>query len=98
MYFSLSLFGSQLSDLVNVFQFVIENGVLPYLHQLLTQNYKKSIKKEACWTISNITAGNRTQIQVFLEVYFPLFFAGAYVCAASNRVPTVQVAFHLSVL
>jgi hypothetical protein len=31
---------------------------------LLTNNYKKSIKKEACWTISNITAGNKEQIQV----------------------------------
>jgi hypothetical protein len=30
----------------------------------LTTNHKKSIKKEACWTISNITAGNREQIQV----------------------------------
>lgn len=48
-------------------QFVIENGVLPYLNQLLTQNHKKSIKKEACWTISNITAGNRNQIQAVFE-------------------------------
>jgi len=30
----------------------------------LTQNHKKSIKKEACWTISNITAGTKEQIQV----------------------------------
>ncbi|KAL0412891.1 UNVERIFIED_CONTAM: Importin subunit alpha-4 [Sesamum radiatum] len=44
-------------------QFVIDNQVLPCLQQLLTQNHKKSIKKEACWTISNITAGNRAQIQ-----------------------------------
>jgi len=27
-------------------------------------NAKESIRKEACWTISNITAGNRGQIQV----------------------------------
>lgn len=46
------------------FQVVIENQALPCLLNLLTQNYKKSIKKEACWTISNITAGNREQIQV----------------------------------
>ncbi|GMP63698.1 hypothetical protein CsSME_00025295 [Camellia sinensis var. sinensis] len=46
-------------------QFVIENHVLPCLYQLLTQNHKKSIKKEACWTISNITAGNRSQIQAW---------------------------------
>ncbi|KAG7273343.1 hypothetical protein CRUP_030241 [Coryphaenoides rupestris] len=28
---------------------------------------KESIKKEACWTISNITAGNRAQIQLVLD-------------------------------
>merc|ERR1719270_2852666 len=30
--------------------------------QLLSHS-KKSIRKESCWTISNITAGNRSQIQ-----------------------------------
>ncbi|KAH9605948.1 hypothetical protein KSS87_012923 [Heliosperma pusillum] len=45
-------------------QFIIESGSLPCLLNLLTHNHKKSIKKEACWTISNITAGNRAQIQV----------------------------------
>ncbi|KAM7481817.1 hypothetical protein LguiB_006400 [Lonicera macranthoides] len=55
-------------------QFVIDNQVLPCLFQLLTQNHKKSIKKEACWTISNITAGNRGQIQAVIEanIIFPL--------------------------
>lgn len=48
-------------------QFVIDNQVLPCLYQLLTQNHKKSIKKEACWTISNITAGNKAQIQAVVE-------------------------------
>lgn len=46
------------------FQFIIDSGVLPHLYNLLTQNHKKSIKKEACWTISNITAGNKVQIEV----------------------------------
>ncbi|GAV73371.1 Arm domain-containing protein/IBB domain-containing protein [Cephalotus follicularis] len=48
-------------------QFVIDNQVLPSLYQLVTQNHKKSIKKEACWTISNITAGNKGQIQAVIE-------------------------------
>ncbi|RAL50052.1 hypothetical protein DM860_016828 [Cuscuta australis] len=48
-------------------QFVIDKQVLPCLYQLLTQNHKKSIIKEACWTISNITAGNRHQIQAVME-------------------------------
>ncbi|CAL5345737.1 unnamed protein product [Camellia sinensis] len=47
--------------------FVIENHVLPCLYQLLTQNHEKIIKEEACWTISNITAGNRSQIQAVIE-------------------------------
>ena len=28
---------------------------------------KESIRKEACWTISNITAGNREQIQAVID-------------------------------
>ncbi|CAE5966388.1 unnamed protein product [Arabidopsis arenosa] len=48
-------------------QWVINSGALPCLANLLTQNYKKSIKKEACWTISNITAGNKDQIQTVVE-------------------------------
>lgn len=55
------------------FQFIIDSGVLPHLYNLLMQNHKKSIKKEACWTISNITAGNKVQIEVydaFLAIYF----------------------------
>lgn len=53
-------------------QFVIDNGVLPNLLQLLIQQYRKSIKKEACWTISNITAGNRAQIQVTTYYFYIL--------------------------
>ncbi|KAL5782093.1 hypothetical protein ACOSP7_007122 [Xanthoceras sorbifolium] len=48
-------------------QCIIENKGLPCLYQLLTQNYKKSIKKEACWTVSNITAGSGNQIQGVIE-------------------------------
>uniref|UniRef100_A0A0E0BZH4 IBB domain-containing protein n=1 Tax=Oryza meridionalis TaxID=40149 RepID=A0A0E0BZH4_9ORYZ len=35
---------------------------LPCLFNLLTTTQKKSIKREACWTISNITAGTKEQI------------------------------------
>ena len=45
-------------------QIVINCGALPCLLNLLTTSHKKSIKKEACWTISNITAGTKEQIQV----------------------------------
>ncbi len=53
-----------------LYQFVINNQALPCLLALLTRNHKKSIKKEACWTISNITAGNKDQIQVCAFFYW----------------------------
>ncbi len=48
-------------------QVVINCGVLGCLLGLLTASHKKSIKKEACWTISNITAGTRDQIQAVID-------------------------------
>jgi hypothetical protein len=49
---------------------VLDAGVLPHLLTLL-QSPKESIKKEACWTLSNITAGIQTQIQVKPFFRFP---------------------------
>ncbi|MBA0681619.1 hypothetical protein Goari_023408 [Gossypium aridum] len=46
---------------------IIDHGALSCLLSLLTHNHKKSIKKEACWTISNITAGNKEQIQAVIN-------------------------------
>lgn len=46
-----------------VFQVILNCSALPCLLHLLSSP-KESIRKEACWTISNITAGNRAQIQV----------------------------------
>jgi hypothetical protein len=40
-------------------QVIINCGALPCLLNLLVASHKKSIKKEACWTISNITAGTK---------------------------------------
>ncbi|KAK1279148.1 hypothetical protein QJS04_geneDACA007162 [Acorus gramineus] len=55
-------------------QYIINHHALPCLLNLLTRNHKKSIKKEACWTISNITAGNKDQIQAVIaaEIIGPL--------------------------
>ncbi|KAK1291865.1 hypothetical protein QJS10_CPB17g01193 [Acorus calamus] len=55
-------------------QYIINHHALPCLLNLLTHNHKKSIKKEACWTISNITAGNKDQIQAVIaaEIIGPL--------------------------
>ena len=43
-------------------QFVINLNALPALLWML-DNAKKNIRKEACWTISNITAGTSEQVQ-----------------------------------
>uniref|UniRef100_A0A0E0JI38 Importin subunit alpha n=1 Tax=Oryza punctata TaxID=4537 RepID=A0A0E0JI38_ORYPU len=40
---------------------------LPCLFNLLTTTQKKSVKREACWTISNITAGTKEQIQAVIN-------------------------------
>ncbi|EOA40102.1 hypothetical protein CARUB_v10008795mg [Capsella rubella] len=48
-------------------QAVISSQTLPALLNILTKTYKKSIKKETCWTISNITAGNSSQIQEVIQ-------------------------------
>ncbi|GLT47674.1 hypothetical protein SLA2020_213500 [Shorea laevis] len=46
---------------------VINHGALPCLLNLLMNTYKKSVKKDVCWTISNITAGNKEQIQAVID-------------------------------
>ena len=47
-------------------QFIINYNTLPSLLTLLLSP-KKSIRKEACWAISNITAGNEEQIHAVIE-------------------------------
>lgn len=44
-------------------QVILNCGALPCLFRLLSSP-KETVRKEACWTLSNITAGNRQQIQV----------------------------------
>jgi len=47
-------------------QFVIDQECLPVFAKLLT-HHKTSIQKEAAWMISNVTAGNATQIQAVID-------------------------------
>ena len=47
-------------------QTVLNCGLLQALLSLLSSP-KESIRKEACWTISNVTAGNADQIQAVIE-------------------------------
>ncbi|RKO85499.1 armadillo-type protein [Blyttiomyces helicus] len=48
-------------------QVIINCGALGALLSLLTTSPKDGIRKEACWTISNITAGNAAQIQCVID-------------------------------
>lgn len=50
-------------SILKFFQVILNCSALPCLLHLLSSP-KESIRKEACWTVSNITAGNRAQIQV----------------------------------
>uniref|UniRef100_A0A3Q4ICM7 Karyopherin alpha 5 (importin alpha 6) n=1 Tax=Neolamprologus brichardi TaxID=32507 RepID=A0A3Q4ICM7_NEOBR len=51
---------------------ILNCSALPCLLHLLSSP-KESIKKEACWTVSNITAGNRAQIQNVIDAnIFPV--------------------------
>ena len=48
-------------------QTVIECAALPRLLQLLTGDHSNTVKKEACWAVSNITAGNTDHIQAVID-------------------------------
>lgn len=51
----------------NTQQFVVSfPDFLPGLFQLAQHN-KKAIRKEACWIVSNITAGNNNQISLVID-------------------------------
>ena len=51
---------------------MINSSVLPALNHLLTSS-QDNLQKEACWAISNITAGNRVQIQVSIIIVVSQF-------------------------
>ena len=47
-------------------------ALLPILQLLTAEETKKSILREACWTISNIAAGTKKQIQVEMVLVYML--------------------------
>jgi len=44
-----------------------EETFLPQLFTLI-ENKKKAVRRETCWTLSNITAGNPHQIETIMGV------------------------------
>lgn len=57
-------------------QVILNCSALPCLLHLLSSP-RETARKEACWAISNITAGNPQQIQVSFALFF-LFFIEMY--------------------
>ena len=47
-------------------QAILDFGVLPILSSLL-DNESRNIRKETCWTLSNVTSGTVSQVQQVLE-------------------------------
>jgi importin subunit alpha-1 len=60
----------------NFLQVLVENDILNYLAPLLARNYPKSIKKQACLIVSNISTGSKDNIQAVIDadVISPLIF------------------------
>lgn len=46
---------------------VVDAGVLPHLSKLIYHT-NRDVRKEACWTLSNIAAGTVRQIQAIIDV------------------------------
>ena len=46
---------------------MVNAGVLDALNQIV-YHHKKTVRKEVCWSLSNITAGNPIQIQSCLDI------------------------------
>ncbi|CAH8390445.1 unnamed protein product [Eruca vesicaria subsp. sativa] len=59
--------GNILSGNTQQTQCVISCGAIPIISNLLRQSYNKSIKRDACWTITNITAGIKEHIQIVID-------------------------------
>lgn len=60
----------------HITQRIVDLGVLGPLKSMLSSSQRTAIQKEACWAISNITAGTLTQIQaVWSENIFPILIS-----------------------
>ena len=77
---------------------VLKNGVLQRLKTLI-RSPRKAVRKEVCWTLSNITAGTRQQIQASSclspRCYVWLPICMSWSCAVQEINNTPPDAFHL---
>ena len=71
-------------------QFIINLNALPALLWML-DNSKKNIRKEACWTLSNVTAGNHILLYAHtsnLQVLILLLIFNTYYSSISTSIST----------
>jgi hypothetical protein len=46
---------------------LVNNGLVQALNQIIS-HHKKTVRKESCWVLSNITAGTQDQVQVCIDI------------------------------
>ncbi len=63
----LRMCGNLIAGTDDVAQKVLDNGFLQYLPRFFTCSKSSKTIKETCWILSNITAGNRDQIQMVID-------------------------------
>ena len=63
---TLRIVGNCMSGSDTQTQSILDFGVLPILSSLL-DNESRNIRKETCWTLSNVTSGTVSQVQQVLE-------------------------------
>lgn len=68
----LRIFGSILSGNEAQTQHLVDIGIIPALGLMLTVK-RKMFRREACWALSNITAGNSRQVQAVFDATPPVF-------------------------
>lgn len=62
---------------------------LPKLFELTT-NRNKALRREACWTLSNITAGYASQVNTVMK---NPYFVDMLIKTASTDLPEVELSF-----
>jgi hypothetical protein len=64
---AIRVFGNYAVTSSDMTQRVVEMGVLPLFQPLMQPHVERLIRKECCWTLSNVAAGRVDQVQIVLD-------------------------------